>query len=209
MPKTLRQTLRGIAIAVAAIQASVGVQHGAAKGEWPYYAADAGSTKYSPLDQINKDNVKDLRIAWRWKSDNLGPKPDPYLQVTPLEVGGVLYSTAGSRRDAVAIDAKTGETLWIFRLDEGARGDQSPIRSAAGRGLAYWGDGREPRIFQVTLGYQLIALDAKTGRPIETFGRKGIVDLNEELPKTVPGDGYVGFNSPPLVVGDQIGRAHV
>src|SRR5262245_15769478 len=86
-------------------------QSAARHGEWRYYGSDAGGTKYSPLDQINRDNVKDLRIAWRWRTDNFGAQPDFNYQVTPLMVGGVLYATAGSRRDAVAIDAATGETL--------------------------------------------------------------------------------------------------
>ena len=190
------------AVALLAGIVPIVAQRGATGGEWRYYGAEAGSTKYSPLDQINRENVKDLKIAWRWKSDNLGPRPDPNLQSTPLMVGGVLYTTAGTRRDAVAIDAKTGETLWTFRLDEGTRGDLSPIRSSTGRGLSYWDDPKEPRVLHVTLGYRLVALDPKTGRLIPSFGRNGMVDLNEGLPRPVPGDGYVGYNSPTLVVGD-------
>lgn len=100
-------------------------QQGAAKGEWRFYGGDAGSTKYSPLDQINAANVKQLEIAWRWKADNFGPRPDYYWEVTPLMVAGVLYFTAGSRRDAVAVDGATGETLWMYRLEEGERGDRA------------------------------------------------------------------------------------
>src|SRR5215831_10611291 len=92
-------------------------QHGAVQGEWRYYGGDAGGTKYSPLDQINADNVKQLQIAWRWKSENFGPRPDFNWEVTPLMVGGVLYFTAGVRRDAIAVDASNGETLWIYRRD--------------------------------------------------------------------------------------------
>ena len=109
-------------------------QNGAKNGEWRYYGGDAGSTKYSPLDQINKDNVKDLRIAWRWKSENFGPRPDFNWEATPLMVGGVLYITAGTRRDVVAIDAATGETLWLWRLrrrparTDGAAPEQSRRR---------------------------------------------------------------------------------
>jgi len=177
-------------------------QQGAQNGEWRYYAGDAASTKYSPLDQINADNVKNLQIAWRWKSDNFGPRPDPYLQATPLMVGGVLYSTAGSRRNVVAIDAKTGETLWAFRFDEGARGDAAPIRSAAGRGVGYWSDGKEERILHVTPGYRLFALNAKTGQPIPSFGTNGMVDLYDGLDRPVGNDGVIGWNSPPMIVGD-------
>jgi quinoprotein glucose dehydrogenase len=177
-------------------------QAGAPKGEWQYYAADAGSTNYSPLSQIDRNNVKDLRVAWRWKSENFGPRPDTNYEVTPLMVGGVLYATAGSRRDVVAIDAVTGETLWMWRLDEGPRASKSPIRPAAGRGVAYWSDGTRARILHVTPGYRLVALDAKTGQAVRDFGKEGMVDLYEGLDRPVPADGQIGLNSPPLVVGN-------
>src|SRR5579884_2547356 len=80
-------------------------QHGALKGQWPTYGGDLGSTRYSPLDQINAANFKDLEIAWRFKTDNLGPRPEYNLQSTPLVVNGILYSTAGSRRAVIALDA--------------------------------------------------------------------------------------------------------
>src|SRR5512138_2395676 len=121
-----------------------------AVGEWSTFAGDAASTKYSPLDQIDARNFSTLRVAWRWKTDNLGPRPDYNLQATPIMVRGVLYTTAGARRDVAAIDAATGETLWVYRLDEGARGTAAPIRSASGRGVAYWTDGKEERILHVT-----------------------------------------------------------
>jgi quinoprotein glucose dehydrogenase len=90
--------------------------------EWLNNRGDLGSTSYSPLSQINRDNVRSLRVAWRWKADNYGPTPEFYYRVTPLMADGVLYTTAGIRRTVVAIDATTGETLWMYRLDEGARG---------------------------------------------------------------------------------------
>ncbi len=179
-------------------------QQGAQRGEWPYYAGDAGSTKYSPLDQITRDNVKGLKIAWRWKTDNYGPKPDPYLQATPIMAGGVLFTTAGTRRDVVAIDGATGETIWLYRADEGARGNESPIRAASGRGVSFWSDGKESRVFHVTLGYRLVALDAKTGRPMPGFGKDGVVDLTEGMPGPPPPSGFIGYNSPTLVVGDLV-----
>src|SRR5262245_28089140 len=102
-------------------------QAGAPKnGEWPTYGGDLGSTRYSPLDQINAENFSKLQVAWRFKTDILGARPDFNLQNTPLMVNGVLYATAGSRRDAVAIDAATGELLWMYRLDEGRRATASP-----------------------------------------------------------------------------------
>ena len=84
-------------------------QSGAKNGEWRYYGGDAGGTKYSPLDRINRDNVKDLRIVWRWKAENFGPRPDFNYEATPLLIGGVLYTTAGSRRDVVAVDGATAK----------------------------------------------------------------------------------------------------
>src|SRR3990172_2657503 len=82
---------------------------GAQDGEWRTYGGDLASTRYAPLDQIAAENFNDLEIAWRFQTDNLGPSPEFNLQATPLMVGGVLYTTAGSRRAAVAVDAATGE----------------------------------------------------------------------------------------------------
>src|SRR5215472_4595443 len=125
--------------------------------EWPYYTADLKGTKYSPLDQINAANFSKLEIAWRMKTDNLGPRPEFKLEGTPLMVNGVLYATAGTRRAVVALDPATGELHWIHSVDEGARGAASP-RVLSGRGLAYWSDGREERILYMTIGFQLVAL---------------------------------------------------
>ena len=108
---------------------------GSAVGEWRFYGADAASTKYSPLDQINAENVAKLAIAWRWKAENFGPRPEFNWEVTPLVAGGRMFVTAGIRRDAVAIDPVTGETLWAFRLDEGERG--LVAARVPNRGLAY------------------------------------------------------------------------
>src|SRR5215470_5989841 len=151
-------------------------QSGAKNGEWRTYGADLGNTHYSPLDQINKDNFYKLEIAWRFKTDNLGPQPEYNLESTPLMANGVVYSTAGTRRAVVAIDGATGEQLWTHGEREGVRGTNAP-RQLSGRGLAYWTDGREERILYVTPGYRLVALDAKTGAPVHSFGKDGAVDL--------------------------------
>lgn len=170
-------------------------------GEWRYYGGDAGSTKYAPLDQINMSNVKDLRIAWRWKSENFGQRAEFNMEATPLMAGGVLYSTAGTRRDVVAIDGATGETLWMYRFDEGARGSAGPRQNH--RGVAFWTNGNgDDRIIYITAGYRLIELNAKTGRPVPGFGADGVVDLYEGLDRPVPKDGTIGSSSPPMVVGD-------
>ena len=186
-------------------------QSGAPNGEWRTYGGDLGSTRYAPLDQINASNFSKLEVAWRFKTDILGARPDFNLQTTPLMINGVLYATAGSRRDAVAIDAASGELLWMYRLDEGRRGQAGP-RPLSGRGVAYWTDGRgDDRIYFVTLGYQLVALNAKNGVPIATFGQSGIVDLKQNDDQVLDlVTGEIGLNTGPLVARDVVivGAAH-
>ncbi len=186
-------------------------QTGAVDGEWRTYGGDLGSTRYAALDQISAENFNDLEMVWRFNTSNLGPNPDFNYQVTPLMVDGVLYATAGSRRNAVALDAATGEMLWVYRLDEGERGANA-IRRMSGRGVAYWTDDQgDDRIFLVTIGYQLVALDAATGRPIQEFGDNGIVDLKANNDQFIdPLTGEIGWNGAPLVARDVvvIGAAH-
>ncbi len=174
------------------------------EADWPQHRADQASTNYSPLDQINSSNVAKLNIAWRWKSDNFGPRPEYYYKTTPLMVKGILYATAGIRRAVVALDAITGETLWTYSINEGERTVYNP-RQNSGRGVAYWEapDGGKDRILYITPGYQLIALDAATGQIVDGFGENGIVDLKKGLgehvdPITTP----IGSTSPPIIVND-------
>jgi quinoprotein glucose dehydrogenase len=202
-----------LALLLAWSSAPVAGQYGAKNGEWRAYAGEPGSTKYSPLDQINKENAKTLRIAWRYKTDNLGPRPDYNMQVTPLMVNGVLYAQAGTRRSVVALDPATGEQLWMWRMDEGKRGENAP-RQGSGRGVAYWTDGNgDERILTITPGYHLVALNAKTGIPVAAFGRNGVVDLKTELdqPSVDPITGEIGINAPPVVGGNVVvvGAAHL
>jgi quinoprotein glucose dehydrogenase len=175
--------------------------------EWLNNRGDTGSSSYSPLGQIDRHNVSKLRVAWRWKTDNFGPTPEFYYRVTPLMADGVLYTTAGVRRNVVALDAASGETLWMYRLDEGARGLTAPRRSS-GRGVAYWRSGvagEGARVFTITPGFQLVALDARDGRPLTGFGKDGLVDLKVGLPRVDdPGMPQPGSSSPPLVVGDVV-----
>src|SRR5688500_11288753 len=146
-----------------------------APGEWRAYGATELSTRYSPLDQLNRDTVKNLQVAWTWKFDNYGtPAETVTTQTTPLMINGVLYFTAGQRRTVVAANAGTGETLWTWRPDEGARFDRAPRKIH--RAVAYWTDGRAERIVVVTPGFHLVALEAKTGRPVCGFGDDGLVD---------------------------------
>ena len=152
------------------------VESGTKNGEWRTYGGDLASTKYAPLDQINAENFDQLELVWRFHTNSLGPTPETNFQATPLMVGGVVYTTAGSRRSVVALDAVTGEMLWMHREDEGERGAAAP-RRLSGRGLSYWSDGDDARIVYVTPGYRMLALDAETGIPVAEFGDNGAVDL--------------------------------
>ena len=187
-------------------------QQGAQGGEWPIYGGDAGHTRYSALDQIDASNFADLEIAWRWSARNFGPNPLIRSSTTPLMIDGVLYATAGMRRGVVAIDAGTGEMLWMWRMDEGERLASAP-RANPGRGVSYWSDGAgDDRVLVVTPGYHLVALDAKTGVPVDGFGTGGTVDLNDghRTREGIPLVGTIGASSPPTVVGNVIvvGSAH-
>ncbi len=146
--------------------------------EWRAYAGDLRNFHYSRLDQINAGNFNQLEIGWRFKTDNLGNRPEYKLESTPLMAHGVLYATAGSRRSVIALDAATGELLWVHGEREGARGAAAP-RQLSGRGLSYWTDGREERILYVTPGYRLVCLDAKTGARIRSFGDNGWIDMKQ------------------------------
>ncbi len=189
-------------------------QDGPIMVEWPVYGGDFASTRYSPLDQIDASNVDKLRIAWRWSARNFGSRPEYNYRATPLMIDGVLYTTAGYRRSVAAIDAATGETLWIYRIDEGERGSAAP-RISSGRGVAYWdGDDEEmPRIYYITPGYHLIALDASSGDPVAGFADDGILDLMAyiRIPEGVDPIGFIGSSSPPIIVNGVIvvSSAHI
>jgi quinoprotein glucose dehydrogenase len=180
-----------------------GAQQGTPSGgEWRVYGGDAGSTRYAALDQINASNVKNLEIVWRWKTQNMGPKPQAAWEVTPLMVGGRLYFTAGTARTVAAADAATGETLWLYRGDDTA--ERGAVR-ANNRGVAYWSDGRgDERILFVTPGYQLVALNAKTGLPIQSFGVDSHVDLWKGLDRPVVEKATIGATSPPIILRDVV-----
>src|SRR2546430_501538 len=144
-------------------------------GEWPAYAADIRGTRYSPLDQINASNFSKLEVAWRFKTDNLGTRPEFKLEGTPLMVKGVVYTTGGTRRSVVALDGKSGEIIWVHSEREGARAVAAP-RQLSGRGLSYWTDGKgDDRILYVTTGYRLAALYAQNGPPPPAFRKKATV----------------------------------
>jgi quinoprotein glucose dehydrogenase len=176
--------------------------------EWPTHGADLAATRYRPLDQINASNFNKIEVAWRFKTDSLGNRPEYKLEGTPLMVNRVVYATAGSRRAAIALDAATGELLWVHGEREGMRGANAP-RQLSGRGLAYWSDGGEERILYVTPGYRLIALDAKTGVRVPSFGKDGAVDLKADavFGTGTPIDlesGEIGIQSAPVVAKDTV-----
>jgi quinoprotein glucose dehydrogenase len=196
----------GFALVVAIARSQGQSPTAGAMVEWKTYGGDLASMRYSSLDQINKDNFSRLRIAWRLNTDAFGPRPDNLYSATPLMVGGVLYTTAGTRRAVVALNAATGELLWMHTRDEGVRGQNAP-RTGAGRGVAYWSsaDGSDQRIIYVTPGYTMIALNARTGAPIATFGKNGVVDLKLDDDQALdPITAELGLNATPLIAGDVV-----
>jgi quinoprotein glucose dehydrogenase len=218
MSRTLFRTVPALivlAVAVASISPRLSGQAGATgqpstkNGEWPTYTADLRGSKYSPLDQINASNFNKLEVAWRFKTESLGPRPEYKLEGTPLMVKGVLYTTGGTRRSVVALDAKTGELMWAYSFREGNRAAMAP-RQLSGRGVSYWTDGRgDDRVIFVTTGYRMVALNAHTGQPVASFGKNGIVDLkegavfgNRQPINTETGE--IGLHSTPTVVGDVV-----
>ena len=187
-------------------------QLGATGGEWPTYGGDLGHTRYSALDQIDSSNFSELEVAWTFDAANFGPSPEYRYQSTPLMINGRVFTTAGSRRAVVSLDAKTGEILWMHSLDEGERGEYAP-RQLSGRGLAYWvsEDGSEERVIYVTPGYRMMALDAVTGNPVASFGDNGIVDLKQDADQQIDLiTGEIGLHSTPIVAKDVVivGAAH-
>jgi quinoprotein glucose dehydrogenase len=149
-------------------------------GEWRAYHGDNHSLAYSPLDQITRDNVSRLRVAWERDLGPIGPKPEFKNEAAPLYVDGTLYMTAGLNRDVVALDPASGAVRWQWTLDEGERTTKAPRRNS-GRGVAYWRDGADARIVVVTPGFRLVSLDARSGRPVPSFGADGMVDLKRNL----------------------------
>ena len=177
-------------------------QYGAVDGEWRVYGGDGGHTQYTGLDQIDADNAGELQVAWRWQAENSADRPFYNFETTPLMIGGVLYTTTGAS-EVAAIDAATGETLWLFTPTPktGADGEPGPAPSGSGRGVAYWSDGEAERIFHNISDGRLVALDPKTGKPFTDFGEDGYVDLGQDLVK--PG-ASVRCISTPIVSNDVV-----
>jgi quinoprotein glucose dehydrogenase len=214
-----------------------------ARGEWPTYAGDLFAAKYSPLDQITKDNFSSLKVAWRakspdafismtlpngdeWSADSrlvfeelrrLDPKrwrdnAPPLLnnfKATPLMVGGVLFINMPTSIGA-AFDARTGAVKWIYNPRSYEAGTTTMSARWNQRGVAYWTDGKDERVFWGTGDGYLIGVDAKTGHPLPGFGKNGRVDLMEGLPRAKRGTrDYLNaltysVQSPPIVVRDVV-----
>jgi quinoprotein glucose dehydrogenase len=196
MSRLLRNLSLGILILLVLRAFPTTGQQGATDGQWRAYAGETGSTNYSALDQINRDNVKNLQVAWAWKFDNFG---NTNSEVTPIMVNGIVYFPRSPSRTIIAADAGTGQTLWTWKPPQDTR-EQRAARTYA-RGVAYWTDGTEERIVTITPGFRLVALNAKTGLPVPNFGINGTVDLFESLDLDFKGDitGRIGNSSPPVV----------
>jgi quinoprotein glucose dehydrogenase len=175
-----------------------------AAADWRHNGRDLANTRYAPFDLIDRDTLDQLRVVWRWKSNNFSVPAEGRNSSTPLMVGGTLYFTTGQARWIIAADAATGATKWTWHLDEGDRGRRAP-RRGSGRGVAYWNAGGSARIFAVTPGFQLVSLDAATGLPDPAFGTDGIVDLKASLGVDDDAlDAVIGSSSPPLVFEDVV-----
>jgi len=195
---TLVATIFLLLSAVANIQAQTGER----SGEWHFFGGDSGSTKYSSLDLIDKENVANLEIAWRWESvdgrfniDQLKAEY-PNLQVAndvsnvsidslkaaPLMVDGVIYISTPFYQ-AAAIDAASGETLWVHDPRSYASGIPIMMLGFSSRGLAYWSEDEQSRVIWGTGDGYLLQVDAVTGEPIEEFGNSGRVDLIAGIPR--------------------------
>ena len=200
---TVRRSLPMALLAAASFLSLAGAQirlpgpRGNVPGEWRVWGADLWSSRYSPLDQVDAQSFNALKVAWEWKVGGLGS--DEYYRTTPLYANGRLFTVATTRRVAAAIDPASGETLWIWRLDEGIRWQKAP-RQFAGRGLAYWTDGTRERVIVVTPGYHLASLDARTGVPDRGFGKDGVVDLMDGL--GLPLVPLAVDDSGPLIISD-------
>ncbi len=187
-------------------------QSGAKNGEWTTYGADLGNTRYSPLDQINADNFSKLEIAWRFKTESLGPRPEYQFESTPLMVKGVVYSTAGTRRAVVALDAATGELMWMHSEREGERAEAAPAPALRTRpDLLDRRQGRADSLRHARLSPRRARREDRHPGSV-SFGTRGVVDLKQDNDQTIDlVTGEVGLHSAPVVAGNTIiiGAAHL
>ena len=171
---------------------------------WTQFNGNLAAQRYSPLEQIDAQNVSKLAVAWRWQAGMFGPSPELKNVSSPIVADGKMFATVGTTRDIVGIDAGTGQLLWMWRADEGERFDNA-ARKGSGRGVAYWESGAIKRVFGITPGYTLVALDPVTGRPDAAFGEAGKLDLRQGLRLAQDRkDLDIGFSFPPLILNDVI-----
>src|SRR5262245_45132670 len=199
----------GLSASAASLVSQTSPMPSTRNGDWPHYAADNTGSRYSPLAQIDAGNFNKLEVAWRYKTDNLGPRPEYKLEGTPVAIKGILYTTGGTRRSVIALDGRTGEVIWTHSLREGKRAAVSP-RQLSGRGVSYWTDGKgDDRVVYVTTGYRLVELNAKNGAMISAFGKDGIVDLKVGAVKGKGEQidletGEIGIHATPTIVKDVV-----
>ncbi|MGH1471214.1 MAG: PQQ-binding-like beta-propeller repeat protein [Cellvibrionaceae bacterium] len=199
------------AIKITPVETAVSDSEKTKSQNWISLNGDLDAARYSPLEQINKENVKDLDIAWQFNAGMFGPTPEMINLSSPIVIDGTMYATVGQTRNVVAIDPTNGQLRWMWRPNEGKRFEDAP-RKGSGRAVAYWKKGKQQRIFTVTPGYFLVALNPLTGLPDPTFGKGGWIDLRDGLRLGEGRDDIdIGLNKPPLVVGDVIvvGAAHL
>ncbi len=161
---------------------------------WSVFGGGTGNTHYSSLDQINRENVHNLQVAWTFDSGDQHPKSE--MECNPIVVDGVLYATTPNG-SVVALDAATGSVHWRFDATEGLKN----IGKVRNRGVTYWADGADRRIFVGARQY-LVSLDAATGKPVTTFGKGGRVDLREGLGREPLN--WVTMTSPAVVYKDLV-----
>ncbi|HBH91275.1 MAG TPA: quinoprotein glucose dehydrogenase, partial [Hyphomonadaceae bacterium] len=170
-------------------------------GEWLTWGGDPDYTRYSPLDQINAENVGDLQVAWRWDAPPWETRPDTNMKATPIYVDGVLYAPVGVNQ-VVALDPATGEELWMFTPEPRViRGRGEAITS---RAVSYWTDGTEARLFHNTRDGRLISINPETGEVDPDFGENGMIYLRDNLRPDGEEAPFVGSSSPAAIVGDVV-----
>jgi quinoprotein glucose dehydrogenase len=173
-------------------------------GEWPAYGRDPGGSRYSPLDQINRSNVKALKVAWTYRTGAVdvkgGSASKAAFEATPILVDGTLYLSTPFNR-VIALDPVSGVERWAFDPKVDMTKGYSEVTC---RGVSSWADRRTGvrRIYVATIDARLIALDAKTGVLCKDFGQGGEIDLTRDVRLVDRGDYQV--TSPPAVIGDLI-----